>query len=130
MHASRANRGPPGVRAVVGCGALVHRQREETPLTQSQLESAVAAVTGESVRTVHQLGFSISARSGGDLEPEDLRLVVDCPFCRHPVPSPVWAGDGSLTLAECVDCDVYFDTNAEEIYAAAVSDRSHAIDFV
>jgi hypothetical protein len=99
-------------------------------VTQSQLESAVAAVTGESVRTVHQLGFGINAPRGGDLEPEDLRLVVDCPFCRHPVPSPVWAGDGSLTLAECLACDVYFDTSTDEIYAAAASDCAHLIDVV
>jgi hypothetical protein len=99
-------------------------------LTQSQLESAVAAVTGESVRTVHQLGFGIITPRGRDLEPEDLRLVVDCPFCRHPVPSPVWAGDGSLTLAECVDCDVYFDATTDEIYAAPARDRIHPIDFV
>jgi hypothetical protein len=99
-------------------------------LTQAQLESAVAAVTGESVRTVHQLGFGISARRGGVLEPEDLRLVVDCPFCRRPVPSPAWAGDGSLTLAECLDCDVYFDTSADEVYAAPASNRVQPIDLV
>ena len=99
-------------------------------MTQSQLESAIAGVTGESVQTVHQLGFSISASSGGDLEPEDLHLVVDCPFCRHPVPSPTWAGDGSLTLAECVERDVYFDISADDVYAAAASDRNPAIDFV
>jgi hypothetical protein len=114
----------------VGRGSRGHHHREETPLTQSQLESAVAAVTGESVRTVHQLGFGISDRRSGDLEPEDLRLVVDCPFCRHPVPSPPWAGDGSLTLAECVDCDVYFDTSTDEIYAAPARDHTHAIALI
>ena len=99
-------------------------------MTQSQLEIAVAAVTGESVRTVHQLGFGLSARRGGDLEPEDLRLVVDCPFCRHPVPSPIRAGDGALTLAECARCDVYFDTSADEIYVAATSDGTRPVDLV
>jgi hypothetical protein len=118
------------VRAVVGRGAGGRYRREETPLTQSQLESAVAAVTGETVRTVHQLGFGISARRSGDLEPEDLRLVVDCPFCRHPVPSPAWARDGSLTLAECVICDVYFNATTDEIYAASARVRIHPLDFV
>ena len=59
-----------------------------------------------------------------------LQLVVDCPFCRQPVPSPSWAGDGSLTLAECLDCDVYFDTSVDEVYPTSASDRSHAIDLV
>jgi hypothetical protein len=98
-------------------------------LTQSQLEIAVAAVTGESVRTVHQIGFGIVAPRSG-LEPEDLRLVVDCPFCRHPVPSPIRAGDGALTLAECARCDVYFDTSADEIYVAATSDGTRPVDLV
>ena len=56
-------------------------------MTQAQLDRAVADRTGESLRTVHRLGFRLGCRSPS-LEPEDLRLVVDCPFCGRPVPYP------------------------------------------
>jgi hypothetical protein len=88
-------------------------------VTQAQLDSAVADATGESVRIVRHLGFGIVAREGGDLEPEDdLRLVVDCPFCRRPVPFPGRTRDGSLPVGECESCDVYFDHDLDEVYTA------------
>ena len=61
-----------------------------------------------------------SASNPRDLEPEDLRLVVDCPFCGRPVPYPGLVRDGSPALAECADprCDVYFDFAIAEVYAA------------
>jgi hypothetical protein len=87
-------------------------------MTQAQLDSAVADATGESIPTIRHLGFSVLAGDGGDLEPEDLRLVVDCPFCRRPVAYPGRTRDGSLPLGECEPCDVYFDFGLEEVYAA------------
>ena len=87
-------------------------------MTQTQLEHAVARSTGESVRTVRHLGFSIQrpapppARSA-----EDVRLVLDCPFCRRPVAYPGLARDDSAALAECDACDVYFDFDPVEVYA-------------
>lgn len=74
-------------------------------MTQRQLDRAVAAATGESLATIHRLGFVAPA----DLEPEDLPLAVDCPFCRRPVTYPGLAGGGAAALAECDRCDVYFD---------------------
>jgi hypothetical protein len=90
-------------------------------MTQAQLDRSIAVLTGESPRTIHRLGFGLQAVRPGDLEPEDLRLVVDCPFCGRPVPYPGTVRDGSPTLAECADprCDVYFDFDPSEVYAAA-----------
>ncbi len=88
-------------------------------MTQSQLDRSIAGRTGESLALVHRLGFGLPAR---DLEPEDIRLVVDCPFCRKPATYPGRAGDGSLALAECLDprCDVFFDFNLAEVYACTL----------
>jgi hypothetical protein len=91
-------------------------------MTQSQLDSAVAEATGESLHTVHSLGFSLFAGDPGDLEPEESRLVVDCPSCRKPVPYHGLAADGSLPMGECIARDVYFPFVALEVYAAAKFD--------
>jgi hypothetical protein len=77
-------------------------------MTQRQLESAVANATGESLDLVQELGFSLVAPDRDDLEPEDLVLAVDCPSCRRAVSYPGPTRDGSLPLAECVPCDLYF----------------------
>jgi hypothetical protein len=86
-------------------------------MTQAQLECSVAARTGESLRTVHRLGFQPDR--AGTLEPEDLRLVVDCPFCGRAVPYPGRVRDGSPALAECLSpsCDVFFDFAEADVYA-------------
>ena len=81
-------------------------------MTQAQLDGVIADRTGESRAIVHNFGFSLPVA----LEPEDLCLVLDCPFCRRPVPYPGPAGDGSETLAECDRCDVYFEFDVEEVY--------------
>ena len=92
-------------------------------MTQLQLDRTVARKTGESLRTIRHLGFGIEA--GGDaqdLEPEDLHLAVDCPFCGRPCDLPA----GSSTLAECVACDVEFDFDPDDVYAAAAGARTVA----
>jgi hypothetical protein len=91
-------------------------------MTQTQLIHQIASLTGEAPCTVRALGFGLVARDPDDLEPEDLRLVVACAFCRKPVPYPGLAGDGSLPMGECPDCDVYFPFVADEVYAAAKFD--------
>jgi hypothetical protein len=40
--------------------------------------------------------------------------TVECPHCGQSVPYPSRARDGSLTLAECDDCDIYFDVESVE----------------
>jgi hypothetical protein len=87
-------------------------------MTQRHLDRAVASRTGESLRTVRRHRFSTPAVDPGGEDPADLRLVVDCPFCRRPVPYPGPAGDGSASLAECLVCDVYFDCGPDDVYAA------------
>jgi hypothetical protein len=90
-------------------------------MTQAQLDRSIAGLTGESPRTIHRLGFGLQHAVPRDLEPEDLRLVVDCPFCGRAVPYPGTIRDGSPALAECIDprCDVYFDFAIADVYAAA-----------
>ncbi|MCA1686107.1 MAG: hypothetical protein LC745_09010 [Planctomycetia bacterium] len=75
-------------------------------MTQAQLDHEVAYATGESIRTVHRLGFSVVP--DGPAEPEPLYLVIDCPHCRKPAPFPGQLADGSCPLAECPACDALF----------------------
>src|SRR5690349_14118543 len=86
---------PTGAPAPPGAGRAAARHHpEELPMTQAQLEAAVADATGESLRTVHRLGFGLLAGPGDGRGPEDLELVLDCPFCRRPVPYPGRCRDG------------------------------------
>ena len=87
-------------------------------MTQMQLDRAVAAATGESLRTIHHLGFSDHAGRPADLEPEDLCLTLDCPFCGAAVPAPGRRAADRLDFAECPRCDVAFDFADDEVYAA------------
>ena len=86
-------------------------------MTQHQLDRAVAAATGESLATIHRLGFNAPTA----LEPEDLLLAVDCPSCRLAVSYPGSTGDGSAALAECDHCDVYFDFVPGEVYPVSAA---------
>lgn len=85
-------------------------------MTQLQLDHAVADATGESLGLVQGLGFSLVPPDGDDLEPEDLILAVACPSCRRPVSYPGATRDGSLPLAECATCDLYFGVTHPEIF--------------
>jgi hypothetical protein len=86
-------------------------------MTQAQLEHAAADRTGESPRTIHRLGFGLQPDVSNP-ESEDLRLVVDCPFCGRPVEYPGRADKGTPALAECSNprCDVYFDFAIGDVY--------------
>ena len=70
----------------------------------------------------HRTGDTLSSRpnSTGRLEAEEVRLVVDCPFCGRAVPYPGRVRDGSSALAECLDprCDIYFDFAEADVHAA------------
>ena len=87
-------------------------------MTQHQLDSAVARATGESPRTIHALGFGPLRPHPHDLEPEDLVLAVDCPFCGR---SSAFATERGVlpTLGECDRCDAFFEYHPHEIYATA-----------
>src|SRR5262245_39923405 len=87
-------------------------------MTHAQLIRAVNGATGESPRTIGRLGFVPLQRRPAALEPEDLRLAVDCPFCGQA--AGLVAGPGGLPpLAECDRCDVVFDYPATDIYATS-----------
>ena len=98
-------------------------------MTQGQLNCQVARITGEPLLSLRFLGFNLAARHGDDLEPEDIRLVLDCPFCRQPVPYPGPAADGSQTMGECDRCDVYFDFDPEEVYTIAAGQASKSASY-
>jgi hypothetical protein len=94
-------------------------------MTRPLLERAVADALGEPLATVRRLGFGLTTLDR-PAEPEDLRLVLDCPFCGRAVPYPGRSRDGSLALAECLRCDVYFDFTEVEVYATPASSEHAA----
>jgi hypothetical protein len=87
--------------------------------TQRQLDRAVARRTGESLATIRRLGFGplVAGPDAPDLEPEDLQLALDCPFCGHPVALASGPG-GPPPLAGCDRCDVEFGYDPSEVYPA------------
>ena len=85
-------------------------------MTQPQLDRTVARKTGESLRTIRNLGFGIEPGPPQDMEPEDLHLAVACPSCGRPCDLP----PGSPAMAECVPCDIYFDYRPDAVFVAAV----------
>jgi hypothetical protein len=101
---------------------------EELLMTQAQLDCAVAQILGESIRTVHHIGFSLVKSRQDDPEPDEVRLVVDCPFCRGTVPYPGCGADGAPAMGECDSCDVEFPFEMDEVYVAAPVDVSSSID--
>ena len=51
--------------------------------------------TIEPIGNIMALGFSLLCPGGESMEPEDIRLVLECPFCGRPVPYPGPAAAGS-----------------------------------
>jgi hypothetical protein len=92
-------------------------------MTQLQLNLQLARITGEPLGTLRALGFGILRPDGEENEPEDIELVLDCPFCGRPVPYPGHGGDGSGHLAECDRCDVYFGFEPDDVYTASRGGR-------
>ena len=87
-------------------------------MTRTQWTRRIARRLGESLATVHRLGFQ--PEPGPGPPPAEVRLVLDCPFCGRTVPYPGRASDGTAALAECLNprCDVYFDFGDADVYAA------------
>jgi hypothetical protein len=84
-------------------------------MTRTQLNRQVARITGEPIGYITALGFSLLRPGGASIEPEDIQLVLECPFCGRPVPYPASAAAGSEPMAECERCDVYFDFVPQEV---------------
>jgi len=90
-------------------------------MNQMQLECAVAVATGESVRTVHAIGFRLAAGPPGDLEPEDLGLFAACPRCGAAAALPTRGRPDRLDFAACPRCGLAFDYRDDEVFAAPSS---------
>jgi hypothetical protein len=93
-------------------------------MTRTQLNHQVARITGEPIDYITTLGFSLLRSWGESMEPEDIVLVLACPFCGRPVPYPGCAAAGSEPMAECERCDVYFGFDVFEVYATAAQKPS------
>jgi hypothetical protein len=88
-------------------------------MTSTQLNHRIATRTGESLAVIRRLGFQLKSEPAAEPSVEDISLVVPCPFCRGHVPYPGRAGDGSNALAECVECDVYFEFGDRDVFPAS-----------
>ena len=90
-------------------------------MTRHQLSHLVAARTGEPLSVIRRLGFQLQSEPREEPAAEELCLAVPCPFCREPVPYPGRSGDGSPVLAECADCDVYFEADDRDVLPVRAS---------
>jgi hypothetical protein len=88
-------------------------------MTRTQLHRSIAARTGEPLSVIRQLGFCLQADPRDEPPPEEIRLVVHCPFCGQQVAYPGRASNGSAALAECDDCDVYFEFQDRDVFPAS-----------
>jgi hypothetical protein len=88
-------------------------------MTRTQLHRSIAARTGESMAVIRRLGFHLQADPRDEPPPDVVHLVLDCPFCRRQVAYPGRSGDGSATLAECEDCDIYFEFEDRDVFPAS-----------
>ena len=84
-------------------------------MTQAQLDRAVAVATGETIREVQNRGFGILEHWPETPDPDDLCLVLECPFCGAMIPYPGLPEDDAL--ATCTACDVEFEYAPHEVYA-------------
>jgi hypothetical protein len=88
-------------------------------MTRAQVNRQIAARTGGSLAVICHLGFQLQPEPGEEPSDDDIRLVVHCPFCRGQVPYPGRSGDGASALAECVECDVYFEFEDRDVFPAS-----------
>ena len=88
-------------------------------MTSAQLNTRIAARTGESLAVIRRLGFQLKSEPREEPAAEEIRLVVHCPSCRGQVPYPGLSRDGSAAMAECSDCDVYFPFEDRDVFPAS-----------
>ncbi len=89
-------------------------------MTQAQLDHDVAEATGESIRTVTCMGFSVVPDVTAGHEPDQpLYLVINCPHCHEAALYPGRLADGSYPMAECPGCDALFGFDVQDVYVAA-----------
>ena len=83
-------------------------------MTSRQLQRAVAARVGESVRTIRPHGFSLLRLNVSVPQPA-ARLCLACPGCGSDV--PLSGNEGELPeWAECAQCDIAYPYRDEEVF--------------
>ena len=90
-------------------------------MTQAQLDRAVASATGETIRDVRNRGFGILKHRLEPTNPDDLFLVIDCPFCGAVVPYPGLPEGDTSALAVCPACDIEFEFAPYEVYTVSAA---------
>ncbi len=83
-------------------------------MTTHQFQRALAAATGESLRTIRSRGFSPLALDVPVAEVGD-SLCLACPGCGRDV--PLTSGEDSLPeWAECPECDIAYPYDDDEVF--------------
>jgi hypothetical protein len=85
----------------------------EESFSVSQFITEIADRTGESYRTIKQLGFQIVEFDSFD--DADPLLLIDCPCCGKAIFLAANV-DELPELAECETCDALFDYRDHEVY--------------
>ncbi len=93
-------------------------------MTETKPNHQIARITGESLPYAHFSRDREIADQEDGQKPENGTLVVDCPFCGRTVLYPGLAGDGARLLAECEQCDIYFEIDIKEVYTLSTDHRA------
>jgi hypothetical protein len=91
-------------------------------MTRSELERAVARVTGESRHVIRRYGFSIVPEEPEP--PTEVSLVLDCPGCGARL--DVDDVSNPLGELECPRCDAVYPFAVDELYVADGPQRAFA----
>ena len=93
-------------------------------MTQAQLDHEVADATGESIVTIHRLGFSVLPDDPAGREPDAAATWSSTArIAAEPALYPGQLADGSCPLAECPGCDASFDFDIQRRLRGGVGPR-------
>ena len=83
-------------------------------MSRHRLHAQIARATGESLRTIRELGFSL-LKLVVPLPDPPAQLCLACPGCGSDV--PLSADEGRLPeWAECEQCDIAYPYHDEEVF--------------
>jgi hypothetical protein len=82
--------------------------------TRAQFRGFLSGLVDSSVLLLAlQTPIDLAPASAPALPRRPTAILAICPRCGRSVPFPVRTRRGALTLAECDDCDLYFEVKAD-----------------
>ena len=88
-----------------------------------RIHTAVARVTGDSLRSINRFGFShMSDRVRDEVSPGEPLTAIDCPCCGGTVVLSWDRADPLSEFVECRRCETIIDYHPWEVYRIRLDD--------